>query len=106
MANAVAAYRGADTGGGGGGGAGRCTAICCGAGARCARARCMFFRMLETTPIRTIAIQMIEPMSCIEAYRPGDGGCGGWFRSEEAPPSTLLPMESRMPVSACRFLSL
>ena len=78
-----------------GGGAGA------GAGRTCARrARCALRRMLEITPTRTTMTQMIAPMSCI-AYL---GGCGGCVTSGEPPPSTLFPMESRMPVSACRFL--
>jgi hypothetical protein len=100
IANPASTDRGAGTGGDEAIGGCCCIAGCC--GAFCARERLMLRRMLEITPMRTIASQMMAPRSCID-YR---GGCGGCVTSGGPPPSTLLPIESRMPVSACRFLSL
>ena len=85
---------------GGGGGAIVVGLGCRGAPCRAACARCACFRIDEITPITTRMIQMIPPMSCM-IYRAGGGGCvvsGGV-------PSTLVPIASRIPVSACRFLS-
>ena len=89
-----------------GGGAGRGAggredgAAVCGCGAARPRAPRTFLRMLEITPINTMAIQMSAPMPC--TIRPYLGGCV-WPASGGGPPSTLPPIASRMPVSACRF---
>ncbi len=103
IANPLIANR--DGAAGGGTGIGARTGAGVGAGAsraRCAfRARIALRRMLEITAMTTTMIQTIPPMSCIDYL----GGCGGGcVTSGDVVPSTLLPIESRMPVSACRFL--
>ncbi len=107
-AGAIRIFGGSGAGGGGGvaitGAAGSRTggiaydadgAAC----ARCAalRARIALRRMLEITAMTTMMIQTIPPILCIDYF----GGCGGGcVTSGDVVPSTLLPIESRMPVSA------
>lgn len=55
------------------------------------------FTMLETTPAKMTIAQTTRPKSCIRYF-------GSWEPGEESVlPSTVLPIEERISVSACMF---